>query len=50
VRVISAPADRIDGPSSTVLDAGHLYVVNYTGNTVTELDAGTGKLVRVISG
>jgi DNA-binding beta-propeller fold protein YncE len=31
-------------------DGTHVWVANYFGDTVTEMDAATGALVRVITG
>jgi streptogramin lyase len=38
----------IDGPTGMVVSDGHLWVVNTTGNSVTEIDASDGSLVTTV--
>jgi DNA-binding beta-propeller fold protein YncE len=37
-------------PYGVAFDGSHIWVVNYTGNSVTELNANDGSLVRTLSG
>jgi DNA-binding beta-propeller fold protein YncE len=39
-----------DGPVAISSDGTHVWVANFSGNSVTELDAATGTVVRVIKG
>jgi hypothetical protein len=62
VRVMSAAADQFDAPDGLLVDRTYLFVSNSTtvsysngdagasAGSLTELDASTGALVRVISG
>ena len=50
VRVIAGSFYNFDGPDAEALAAGHLFVANAGGNSVTELNASTGALLGVISG
>jgi hypothetical protein len=57
VRVVSGPAYRFDGPGAMVLDGDDLFVANgqaprasLRGGSLTEINASTGALVRVVSG
>jgi hypothetical protein len=59
VRILSGPAYKFSDPSSMVAVGGDLFVANYTGyrspllnaagDSVTEVNASTGALVKVIS-
>jgi hypothetical protein len=53
VRIIKAPADRLDIPGGIVVTGGHVWVLNegndYVGDSITELNASNGSLVRVIN-
>jgi hypothetical protein len=53
VRIIKAPADRLDIPGGIVVTGGHVWMLNegndYVGDSVTELNASDGSLVRVIN-
>jgi DNA-binding beta-propeller fold protein YncE len=46
------PDDLLVGHGSAAVssDGTHVWVANYFGDTVTEMDAATGALVRVITG
>jgi DNA-binding beta-propeller fold protein YncE len=39
----------LDGPSAITSDGTHVWVANGAGDSVTELSASTGALVKVIS-
>ena len=36
-------------PRSVALDGSHVWVTNVTGNSMTELNAGDGSLVRIVA-
>jgi len=49
VRVLNAKADGFDTTSAVyAFDAIHVWVVNIQNNSVTELNASNGSLVRVL--
>jgi outer membrane protein assembly factor BamB len=48
VRTIKAKADELKFPRAIVVNLGHVWVQD-GDNTLTELNASSGKLVRVIS-
>jgi hypothetical protein len=50
VRLLSSPAYKFNEPQGMAVAGDDLFVGNGGGNSVTELDASTGALVRVLSG
>lgn len=50
VGVYSGSKYGFQTPTSIAVGGGHVWVANYTGNSVTELDAGTGAWIRTLSG
>ena len=50
VKVISGSKYKFNQPEAVASDGTHVWVANYGGNSVTELNALTGALVDVISG
>ena len=49
LRVVTASAGHLSGPSALASDGTHLWVSNSSGNHVSELNASNGALVRTIS-
>ncbi len=50
VRIISGSRFRLGVPGPMALADGKLWVLNTAGNSVTEIDAATGRLVAVFAG
>ena len=50
MKVISGSSYGFDSPDAITSDGTHVWVANLYGNSVTELSASTGALVRVIRG
>ncbi len=48
MRVVTDPS--FNKPSALVSDGSHIWVTNEGGNSVTELSASDGSLVRVVQG
>ena len=49
-KVFAASSYNFDDPSALAYDGTHLWVANSAGNSVTELNAADGGVVRVLSG
>jgi DNA-binding beta-propeller fold protein YncE len=45
----SASVGAFSGPASVAVSGTHVWVANYEGNSVTELNASNGSLLRVIN-
>jgi hypothetical protein len=50
VKMISGARHKFNDPEARASDRTHVWVANLDGNSVTELSARTGRLVKVISG
>lgn len=50
IRTLQGSRYHFDHPNELTSDGSHIWVANYGGNTVTELDAGNGGFLRAISG
>ena len=50
VSVISRQQYHFASPDALALSGGDLFVADQGGNSITEINAGTGALLRVISG
>jgi hypothetical protein len=48
VRVLKSAKDQFKGPWGIASGDNHIWVANSGGNSVTELNASDGSLVRVI--
>jgi hypothetical protein len=48
VRIINAKAEGLNGPQAMAVSESHLWLTNFNFESVTELNAGDGSLVRVI--
>ena len=49
MQVLSASSYGFDNPDAISSDGTHVWVANFEGGSVTELDASTGALVQVLS-
>jgi hypothetical protein len=47
-RLYSAKGDEFNAPDAVAVAGGHVWVANFAGNSVTELNADNGSLVKVL--
>ena len=50
MRTLSGGGYRFNQPAGIAVDGTHIWITNPHGNSVTEIDAADGALIRTLSG